>query len=289
MDSKKSPKGRKRTSKSSVPAAADRDRDEATWDCSVCTFKNNAEAFKCSMCDVRKGTSTRKPRLNPDIVALQQAQALTPPPPNFPLTEQPNTSGSATSPVPSSSKSEAFEQPEPEEEVEPEPIVTPSPSPSASKVTKKEKASTSTSKKSETKRAQNKARLKNVDRSSATYHSVTVDDFTVVITEFKPKEKKEKVKKEKISNGAIKSENTDKKDIKKEDSGEGPSRNGTSKPENQVSPNKDAKSKPGDSAGNEHGKNSADSTLGGSSNTNNLNHENGVNPRMTIDNSGRSS
>ena len=147
---------RKRTSKSSVPAAADRDRDEATWDCSVCTFKNNAEAFKCSMCDVRKGTSTRKPRLNPDIVALQQAQALTPPPPNFPLTEQPNTSGSATSPVPSSSKSEAFEQPEPEEEVEPEPIVTPSPSPSASKVTKKEKASTSTSKKSETKRAQNK-------------------------------------------------------------------------------------------------------------------------------------
>lgn len=29
------------------------------WDCSVCTFRNNAEAFKCSMCDVRKGTSTR--------------------------------------------------------------------------------------------------------------------------------------------------------------------------------------------------------------------------------------
>ena len=35
-------------------------------------------------------------------------------------------------------------------------------------------------------------RLKNVDRSSATYHSVTVNDFTVVITEFKPKVKKEK-------------------------------------------------------------------------------------------------
>ena len=96
------------------------------------------------------------------------------------------------------------------------------------------------------------------------------------------------MKKEKISNGSIKSENTDKKDIKKEDSGEGPSRNGTSKPENQVSPNKDGKSKPGDSAGNGNGKTSADSTLGGSSNTN-LNHENGVNPRMTIDTSGRSS
>ncbi len=36
------------------------------------------------------------------------------------------------------------------------------------------------------------ARLKNVDRSSATYHSVTVNDITVVITEFKPKVKKEK-------------------------------------------------------------------------------------------------
>ena len=46
----------------------------------MCTFRNNAEAFKCSMCDVRKGTSTRKPRLNPDLVAQQQAQALTPPP-----------------------------------------------------------------------------------------------------------------------------------------------------------------------------------------------------------------
>ena len=34
--------------------------------------------------------------------------------------------------------------------------------------------------------------MRNVDRSSATYHSVTVDDFTVVITEFKPKIKKEK-------------------------------------------------------------------------------------------------
>ncbi|XP_060095537.1 RING1 and YY1-binding protein isoform X4 [Heteronotia binoei] len=33
--------------------------DEGFWDCSVCTFRNSAEAFKCSICDVRKGTSTR--------------------------------------------------------------------------------------------------------------------------------------------------------------------------------------------------------------------------------------
>jgi len=33
--------------------------DDGMWDCSVCTYKNSAEAFKCAMCDVRKGTSTR--------------------------------------------------------------------------------------------------------------------------------------------------------------------------------------------------------------------------------------
>lgn len=41
------------------------------WDCSVCTYRNTAEAFKCLMCDVRKGTSTRKPRINPQLVAQQ--------------------------------------------------------------------------------------------------------------------------------------------------------------------------------------------------------------------------
>lgn len=30
---------------------------EDYWDCSVCTFRNTAEAFKCLMCDVRKGKS----------------------------------------------------------------------------------------------------------------------------------------------------------------------------------------------------------------------------------------
>lgn len=36
--------------------------DENYWDCSVCTYRNGAEAFKCAMCDVRKGTSTRYSR-----------------------------------------------------------------------------------------------------------------------------------------------------------------------------------------------------------------------------------
>jgi hypothetical protein len=33
--------------------------EDGLWDCSVCTYKNSPEAFKCAMCDVRKGTSTR--------------------------------------------------------------------------------------------------------------------------------------------------------------------------------------------------------------------------------------
>lgn len=55
--------------------------DDGLWDCSVCTYKNSAEAFKCAMCDVRKGTSTRKPKPNPQLVAQQVAQQLPPPPP----------------------------------------------------------------------------------------------------------------------------------------------------------------------------------------------------------------
>ncbi|ALC42274.1 RYBP [Drosophila busckii] len=45
--------------------------EENFWDCSVCTYRNSAEAFKCRMCDVRKGTSTRKPRLTSALVAQQ--------------------------------------------------------------------------------------------------------------------------------------------------------------------------------------------------------------------------
>ncbi|CAH1783085.1 unnamed protein product [Owenia fusiformis] len=54
--------------------------DDGYWDCSVCTFKNSPEAFKCDMCDVRKGTSTRKPKLNATVVAQQVSQQYVPPP-----------------------------------------------------------------------------------------------------------------------------------------------------------------------------------------------------------------
>uniref|UniRef100_A0A915CPU3 RanBP2-type domain-containing protein n=1 Tax=Ditylenchus dipsaci TaxID=166011 RepID=A0A915CPU3_9BILA len=42
-----------------------------SWECSVCTYRNQFAAFKCEICDTRKGTSTRKPRLNPSVVQQQ--------------------------------------------------------------------------------------------------------------------------------------------------------------------------------------------------------------------------
>lgn len=71
MGDKKSPTRPKRQPKPSC--------DDGYWDCSVCTFRNSAEAFKCMMCDVRKGTSTRKPRPVSQLVAQQVNQQFAPP------------------------------------------------------------------------------------------------------------------------------------------------------------------------------------------------------------------
>ncbi|KAL7857876.1 hypothetical protein AOLI_G00179780 [Acnodon oligacanthus] len=71
MGDKRSPTRPKRQSKPSP--------DDAYWDCSVCTFRNSAEAFKCMMCDVRKGTSTRKPRPVSQLVAQQVTQQFASP------------------------------------------------------------------------------------------------------------------------------------------------------------------------------------------------------------------
>ncbi|GMT03979.1 hypothetical protein PENTCL1PPCAC_26153 [Pristionchus entomophagus] len=45
----------------------------SAWDCTVCTFKNKSEAFKCEICDTRKGTSTRKSRLTQEVQQMQSA------------------------------------------------------------------------------------------------------------------------------------------------------------------------------------------------------------------------
>ncbi|CAL4176892.1 unnamed protein product, partial [Meganyctiphanes norvegica] len=107
--------------------------DDTMWDCSVCTYRNTAEAFKCLMCDVRKGTSTRKPRLNAELVAAQVAQVVPPP------------------------KTKKLERKERRGEGRP--------------------------------LQKGRPRLKNVDRSTAEHNAVTVNNVTVIITEFQPKQR----------------------------------------------------------------------------------------------------
>ncbi|OXA45689.1 RING1 and YY1-binding protein [Folsomia candida] len=116
--------------------------EENFWDCSVCTFRNTAEAFKCSMCDVRKGTSTRKPRLNPQLVAQQVAQTIPPPPP------KPRREDSKERKLHNLS------------------VIHPD-----GKVSKKKIRNI-------------RPRLKNIDRSQVVRQPVTVNNVTVVITEY---------------------------------------------------------------------------------------------------------
>lgn len=52
------------------------------WDCSVCTYRNKPGEFKCSICDVRKGTSTRRPRLTSQVAAIQQVPSTSYAPPS---------------------------------------------------------------------------------------------------------------------------------------------------------------------------------------------------------------
>ncbi|XP_065333208.1 YY1-associated factor 2 isoform X2 [Cloeon dipterum] len=126
MDHKKSPN--RRTKRKAL--------EENYWDCSVCTYRNNAEAFKCLMCDIRKGTSTRKPRINPQLVAQQVAQQF---------------------------------------------------APAAPKIKKEGGKSDKKSSDKYSKKGKLLSRLKNVDRSSAQHREVTVNNVTVIITEYKPK------------------------------------------------------------------------------------------------------
>lgn len=45
--------------------------DVGWWDCSLCTYRNSADKFKCDICDLRRGTSTRKPRNNAETIVAQ--------------------------------------------------------------------------------------------------------------------------------------------------------------------------------------------------------------------------
>ncbi|XP_022428152.1 YY1-associated factor 2 isoform X1 [Delphinapterus leucas] len=141
--------------------------DEGYWDCSVCTFRNSAEAFKCMMCDVRKGTSTRSTFFEVIVNASRTKGPL-----KFPI------SGRKPRPV-----SQLVAQQVTQQFVPP----TQSKKEKKDKVEKEKSEKETTSKKNSHKKT--RPRLKNVDRSSAQHLEVTVGDLTVIITDFKEKTK----------------------------------------------------------------------------------------------------
>ncbi|XP_011792651.1 PREDICTED: RING1 and YY1-binding protein [Colobus angolensis palliatus] len=156
--------------------------DEGFWDCSVCTFRNSAEAFKCSICDVRKGTSTRKPRINSQLVAQQVAQQYaTPPPPKKEKKEKVEKQDKEKPEKdkeisPSVTKKNANKKTKPKSDILKDP-------PSEANSIQSANATTKTSETNHTSRP----RLKNVDRSTAQQLAVTVGNVTVIITDFKEK------------------------------------------------------------------------------------------------------
>eukprot|EP00092_Neocalanus_flemingeri_P001745 GFUD01001863.1.p1 GENE.GFUD01001863.1~~GFUD01001863.1.p1 ORF type:complete len:192 (-),score=48.89 GFUD01001863.1:311-886(-) len=145
MEKNKSSKGRKRSAPPPI--------EDFLWECTICTYKNNPEAFKCIMCGVSKGTSTRKSRITPDHLAVQVQQALLPPP----SVQKPRMNNSFGEH--SSSQDE----------------------PSSSH----KKKSTPKPRKPRTTKA--RSQLENIDPTSATTMNITVDDVTIPITEYKLK------------------------------------------------------------------------------------------------------
>ncbi|XP_074546724.1 RING1 and YY1-binding protein B [Halichoeres trimaculatus] len=217
MGDKKSPTRPKRQAKQTA--------DEGYWDCSVCTFRNTAEAFKCSICDVRKGTSTRKPRINSQLVAQQVAQQYPmPPPPKRERREKSERSDRErpeceAEPILGESRQE-IERPErikpeverqtkekgdkdqpeedkPDTEKDISPAVTKKPNSKKTRPKSDRHHSPPSDKhsilsgKSAAKSNKNshisRPKLKNIDRSTAQQLAITVGNVTVIITDFKEK------------------------------------------------------------------------------------------------------
>ncbi|XP_051997097.1 RING1 and YY1-binding protein B [Xyrauchen texanus] len=198
MGDKKSPTRPKRQAK---PTA-----DDGFWDCSVCTFRNSAEAFKCSICDVRKGTSTRKPRINSQMVAQQVAQQYaTPPPPKKEKKEKPEKPEKDKAEVegldrkppdsePTDKDKSEKEQPDKEKkdrEKEITPVITKKPNTKKNRpksVIHQSPPSERNSIQTKTKNPHiSRPKLKNIDRSTAQQLAITVGNVTVIITDFKEK------------------------------------------------------------------------------------------------------
>uniref|UniRef100_A0A3Q3WN19 RanBP2-type domain-containing protein n=1 Tax=Mola mola TaxID=94237 RepID=A0A3Q3WN19_MOLML len=177
MGDKKSPTRPKRQAKQTA--------DDGYWDCSVCTFRNTAEAFKCSICDVRKGTSTRKPRINSQLVAQQVAQQYPMPPPakkerreRSERTEKDHKPDTEKDISPAITKKPGSRKTRPKSDNNQSP-------PSDKHSIQSGKSATKTNKNSHISRCVPK--LKNIDRSTAQQLAITVGNVTVIITDFKEK------------------------------------------------------------------------------------------------------
>uniref|UniRef100_A0A6M2DGR1 Putative yy1-associated factor 2 isoform x1 n=1 Tax=Xenopsylla cheopis TaxID=163159 RepID=A0A6M2DGR1_XENCH len=157
MDHKKSPMRRTKRQAKVL--------EDNYWDCSVCTYRNNAEAFKCLMCDVRKGTSTRKPRINPALAAAQQQAGPASATAAAPGGKDSTSPASAGGSVKRSHHHHHHHR---------------------HRHSRGSSASSTASSNSKRLHQSHPPRLKNVDRSSAQTREVTVNSVTVVITEYKP-------------------------------------------------------------------------------------------------------
>jgi hypothetical protein len=183
--------------------------EPGSWECTVCTYRNRFEAFKCEMCDTRKGTSTRKPRLNQNVVeqqqivqnfVVQQSQA------EVKLAAEKSTrrkqlgaNGDGTSPTPSSSRltttspddslpSSGGESPFPSKTTTPRSTPPPSATPGSSSTCTTPIGSRSRSQGPPSAPPPSQIpQLKGVDRNSARTLAVTVNGMTVVVTDYKPR------------------------------------------------------------------------------------------------------
>lgn len=188
--------------------------DDFFWDCSVCTYKNNPEAFKCVICDVRKGTSTRKSRINPDLVAVQVQHALLPPPlppkllagMNREAEEQDEDEDEDEDGDEMETSQDMPPPASPAEEEEPAPstssapiVMMPFPKACGGRPLKSLKKAAKAAAPPKVEKPPKppkpmliRSKFKNIDRKNATSMNITVDNVTVMITEYKLKQKKDK-------------------------------------------------------------------------------------------------
>jgi len=139
------------------------------WDCSVCTYTNSPEAFKCAICDARKGTSTRKPRLSQHIVAQQEAARL--------VAQMPQQHSGSNQDKDEDDSDESEEEEEDDDSQNDDDVMEDSEDQNQSSKSANELATTKPTK-------LHKPKLKGIDRSSPVTMAVTVNNVTVMFTEY---------------------------------------------------------------------------------------------------------